>query len=76
MFHRLDSDGRKVSLDALHTQTQTARELILEHGADYLLTVKDNRPTVRQNIQQMVVAPPADFSPLATERPRGGPAGV
>jgi len=68
LFHRLDLDGRNVSLDALHTQTQTARELVLEHGADYLLTVKDNQPTVRQNIEKIVPQPPADFSPLTTER--------
>jgi len=76
LFHRLDLDGRKVSLDALHTQTQTARELVLEHGADYLLTVKDNQPTVRQSIENLVAAPPAAFSPLPTDRAPGGPAGV
>ena len=76
LFHRLDLDGRKVSLDALHTQSQTARELVLEHGADYLLTVKDNQPIVHQNVQKLLPAPPADFSPLATERAAGGPAGV
>jgi len=60
---KLGLDGRKVSLDALHTQDQTARELVLEHGADYLLTVKDNQPTLRANIERLVTAPPADFSP-------------
>jgi hypothetical protein len=76
LFHRLDLEGHNVSLDALHTQTQTARELVLEHGADYLLTVKDNQPTVRQNIEKLVPQPPVDFSPLATERPISGSAGV
>ena len=36
-FERLDLDGRKVSLDALHTQDATAQALVLEAGADYLL---------------------------------------
>jgi len=63
LFHRLDLDGRKVSLDALHTQDQTARELVLEHGADFLLTVKDNQPTLRAHIEKLVAAPPADFPP-------------
>jgi hypothetical protein len=63
LFNKLDLDGRKVSLDALHTQAQTARELVLEHGADFLLTVKDNQPTLRANIEKLVAAPPADFSP-------------
>jgi len=72
LFKELDLDGRKVSLDALHTQDQTARQLVLEHGADYLLTVKDNQPTLRQNIQRFVAAPPADFSPSAGHRDAGG----
>ena len=63
LFKKLDLDGRKVSLDALHTQDQTARELVLEHGADFLLTAKDNQPTLRTHIEKLVPAPPADFSP-------------
>ena len=62
-FSQLDLAGRFVSLDALHTQDETARALVLEHGADYLLTVKDNQPTVRQNIQTLLSAPRADFPP-------------
>jgi hypothetical protein len=65
LFHKLDLDGRKVSLDALHTQDRTARDLVLQHGADYLLTVKDNQPTVRANIEKLVPALPARFSPSA-----------
>lgn len=72
LFKKLDLDGRRVSLDALHTQDQSARELVLEHGADYLLTVKDNQPTVRANIERLVAAPPVDFSPSAGHSPSGG----
>ena len=58
------ADRRKVSLDALHIQDQTARELVLEHGADFLLTVKDNQPTVRANIQRVVQRrPPISLGP-------------
>jgi DDE family transposase/uncharacterized protein DUF4338 len=74
LFKKLDLDGRKVSLDALHTQDQTARELVLEHGADYLLTVKDNQPTLRAHIEKLVPAPPADFSPSLGHSDAGGPA--
>lgn len=63
LFTRLDLDGRVVSLDALHTQAETARALVLEHGADYLLTVKGNQPTVRENIARWVATPPAAFPP-------------
>jgi hypothetical protein len=72
LFNKLDLDGRKVSLDALHTQDKTGRQLVLEHGADYLLTVKDNQPTVKQNIERLVPALPADFSPSACHSATGG----
>ena len=74
LFKKLDLDGRTVSLDALHTQDQTARELVLEHGADYLFTVKDNQPTVKANIERLVAAPPARFSPSGRDAATGGPA--
>ena len=73
LFRKLDLDGRKVSLDALHTQDQTARELVLEHGADYLFTAKDNQPTLRATIEKLVTAPPADFSPSFGHGHAGGP---
>lgn len=63
LFSRLDIEGHWVSLDALHTQDETARVLVLEHGADYLLTVKDNQTTVHRNIERLITAPEADFPP-------------
>jgi hypothetical protein len=63
LFARLELDGRMVSLDALHTQQETARALVLEHGADYLLTVKGNQPTLRDHIERLVPEPPAAFFP-------------
>jgi hypothetical protein len=65
LFPDLDLKGRFVSLDALHTQTQTARDIVLEGGGDYLLTVKDNQLKLHQNIEQLLPAPKADFPPLA-----------
>ncbi len=67
LFEGLDLKGRFVSLDALHTQTDTARAVVLEAGADYLLTAKDNQPTVHQTIAQLLPAPKADFPPLAAD---------
>ena len=61
LFPRLDLDGKRVSLDALHTQADTARALVLDHGADYLFTVKGNQPTVRENLERVVPAPPGFF---------------
>jgi len=63
LFKRLELEERLVSLDALHTQDETARALVLEHGADYLLTVKGNQPAVREQIETLVAAPQGDFPP-------------
>jgi hypothetical protein len=59
----LDLEGRLVSLDALHTQDETARVVVMEGGGDYLLTVKKNRPALRANLENKVTAPRADFPP-------------
>jgi hypothetical protein len=67
LFPDLDLKGRLVSLDALHTQTRTGRDIVLEGGGDYLLTVKDNQPTLRQNIEKLLPAPKADFPPLEAD---------
>jgi hypothetical protein len=42
--------GAVVTADALHTQTETARFLVEEKGADYVFTVKDNQSTLREEI--------------------------
>ena len=63
LFPDLDLKDRFVSLDALHTQTETARQIVLGGGGDYLLTVKDNQLKLHQNIEQLLPAPKADFPP-------------
>lgn len=71
LFGELDLAGRTVALDALHTQTQSARDLVMEHGAHYLLTVKNNQPSLRQNIDKMVPVPPTGFSPSQSDAQPG-----
>ncbi len=70
LFPDLDLKGRFVSLEALHTQTETARDIVLEGGGDYLLTVKDNQLKLHQNIQKLLPAPKADFPPLEADAHR------
>ena len=67
LFGELDLTGRTVALDALHTQDQTAQELVMEHGAHYTMTVKNNQPTLRQNIDKIVPVPPTGFSPSGAD---------
>ncbi len=63
LCQRVDLDGRLVSLDALHTQAQTAREVVLAHGGDYLLTVKGNQPGVQAVVQAQVPDPGSPLLP-------------
>ena len=46
----LPLEGAVVTADALHTQQDTARYLVETKKADYLFIVKDNQPTLRQDI--------------------------
>jgi predicted transposase YbfD/YdcC len=57
----LPLQGAIVTADALHTQTATARYLVENKGADYLFIVKDNQPTLRQDIADLKLEsfPPA-----------------
>jgi len=45
--------GCVVTADAMHTQKDTARFIVEEKHADYLFTVKDNQPTLKQDIESL-----------------------
>jgi hypothetical protein len=53
--------GTVVTADALHTQTETARYLVEDKHTDYVFTVKENQPSLRQDIAdlQLEAFPPA-----------------
>jgi predicted transposase YbfD/YdcC len=42
-----------VTLDAIHTQVDTARYIVEEKQAHYLLTVKDNQRTLKEDIARL-----------------------
>ena len=71
LFRRLDLEGRLVGLDALHTQVQTACDLLQEAGADYMLTVKGNQDGIRKTLRKMFAATPAAFSPSGHDADHG-----
>lgn len=58
----LDIKECVVTLDALHTQKETARYLVEEKKADYLFVVKDNQPTLKQHIEDLCLT---NFPPSA-----------
>lgn len=50
LLEPLDLKGKVVTGDALHTQKDLARFLVEKKHADYFFTVKDNQPTLREDI--------------------------
>ena len=49
----LPLEGAVITADAIHTQTESARYIVEQKKADYLFTVKDNQPTLRQDISDL-----------------------
>lgn len=49
----LDLAGVVVTADALHTQKKLALFVVEEKKGDYVLTVKENQPTLKQNIAEL-----------------------
>lgn len=45
--------GAVITADAMHTQENTARYIVEEKKADYVFTVKDNQPTLKQDIADL-----------------------
>jgi hypothetical protein len=65
LLQRVELEGSLVTSDALHTQTQTARIVVQEKGADYLFTVKGNQPGVAHNARELYQNLSGAFSPSA-----------
>jgi predicted transposase YbfD/YdcC len=53
LLEPLDLKGQVVTADAMHTQTELARFLVEEKRADYCFTVKDNQPTLKEDIASL-----------------------
>jgi len=61
LLRRAPIEGKLVTLDALHTQTDTARLIVQERGADYLMTVKGNQPGVAETVRTLYEHSPRAF---------------
>lgn len=66
LIARTDLTGKTAVLDAMHTQEVTARQIVLDRGGDFVLTVKGNQKGLGQTLQQMWdaragVPPPSAF---------------
>ncbi len=52
LLDRIELAGITVTADALHTHRELA-DFLVRKGADYVLTVKDNQPTLKQDIAEL-----------------------
>ncbi len=69
LLRRTELEGSLVTADALHTQSETARIVVQDQGADFLFTVKGNQPGVADNLQQLSQSLARAFSPSGPKVP-------
>ncbi len=74
LLSRLDLAGKIVLGDALHTQVESAQQILYQQGGDYLLTVKANQPTLQATLQHLFA--PQAFSPSGHGAHPGAPRGA
>jgi Druantia protein DruA/DDE_Tnp_1-associated len=60
LIDRTDLEGRLVETDALNNQDETVQKILYEKGADYIVSIKDNQPTLAATAQNLL---PQDVSP-------------
>jgi hypothetical protein len=60
--------GQLLALDSLHTQHETIHPILYDHGADYLVPLKDNQPTILATAKTLL---PESFSPSGGPRESG-----
>ncbi len=58
LLERLALTGALVNIDAMNTQTKIA-QTILDRNGDYLLAVKDNQPSLHDEIRRYIDDPAA-----------------
>lgn len=69
-----DLIGKIVVADALHTQDETAQQILYEQGGDYLFTVKGNQLTVEKTLESLFAK--QAFSPTPHGADPGDEAGA
>ena len=67
----LDLTDVVVTADALHTLRETARHLVGDRNAHYVLTVKGNQPSLLAACQRALSGPASDFAPEHVTFDRG-----
>lgn len=60
LIDRPDLEGCLVEMDAINTQDETVQKLLYEKGADYIVPIKDNQPTLAATAKTLL---PQDVPP-------------
>ena len=60
LLERTEFTGQLLALDSLHTQHETLQQILYDHGADYLVPLKDNQPTILATAKTLL---PENLSP-------------
>jgi len=63
LLSQIDLSGKTTLCDALHTNADTARQVVFDQGGHYLMTVKGNQPTITQTLEKLFKK--QSFSPSA-----------
>jgi len=63
LLGQLELAHKTTLADAIHTQVQTAQQVLFEGGGDYALTVKENQKELVQTLATLLT--PGKFSPSA-----------
>lgn len=63
LLGKVPVDNKTALADALHTQIETAQQILFEGGGDYAMTVKDNQKELVQSLATLLK--PGRFSPSA-----------
>lgn len=63
LLAKTEFTDRMVAMDSLHTQHETLHQILYDHGADYLVPLKDNQKTILATARTLL---PEDFSPASS----------
>jgi len=66
--------GKILVADAMHTQDETAKQILFEGGGDYLLTVKGNQSTLERDLKKLFEK--QSFSPSTHTQDSGAQTGT
>lgn len=69
LLAKVPLENKTTLADALHTQIQTAQQVLFDGGGDYALTVKDNQKELVQTLATLLT--PGTFSPSANAQHPG-----